>query len=187
MLTQLKDPLMQNKKFQTMPLKNKTTKTVNALNLIHIDVQFSEELGAEEINLFKSVFKKTHLQSWVNWALDPGDAHLKELAIRIVGSREGRRINKEFRAKDYATNILTFNYSEVFNVQSDLVLCAPVVLKEAVKLKVSLKEHCAHLIVHAVLHAQGYDHETNEADALMMESLESLLMMSLGFSDPYLC
>ena len=77
MLTQLKDPLMQNKKFQTMPLKNKTTKTVNALNLIDIDVQFSEELGAEEINLFKSVFKKTHLQSWVNWALDPGDAHLK--------------------------------------------------------------------------------------------------------------
>jgi len=192
MLTQLKDPRMQSKKLTTMPKKKKTHdtqnthKTLNTLNLIEIEVQFAQELSAEEVTLFKSVFKGKNLRSWVNWAIDPAAAHLKELAIRIVGAREGRRINLEFRGKDYATNILTFNYSEALNVQSDLVICAPVVLKEAVKLGVSLKEHCAHLIVHAVLHAQGYDHETNEADALMMESLESLLMMSLGFSDPYL-
>ena len=102
-----------------------------------------------------------------------------------MDDKEGLAMNRQFRGRDYATNILTFNAFETSNPQADLLICAPVVIHEAREMGVALLEHCAHLIVHATLHAQGYDHEASAAQELEMETLESVLMMSLGFKDPY--
>ena len=108
-----------------------------------------------------------------------------ELTVRIVGAEEARSLNSSFRGKDYATNVLTFDYARTPVVMADLVLCAPVVEREAQEQGKSLRAHYAHLLVHGALHAQGYDHETNERDALEMEALEVLLLGSLGFDNPY--
>ena len=108
-----------------------------------------------------------------------------ELTVRVVGAEEARSLNSSFRGKDYATNVLTFDYARTPVVMADLVLCAPVVEREAQEQGKSLRAHYAHLLVHGALHAQGYDHETNERDALEMEALEVLLLGSLGFDNPY--
>ena len=117
---------------------------------------------------------------WVRAALElPG-----EISVRIVDEDEGRRLNREFRGKDYATNVLTFDYAHEPVVTADLVLCAPVVEREAQKAGLPLEAHYAHLLVHGTLHAQGYDHET-EAEARVMEGRESELLPQLGFADPW--
>jgi probable rRNA maturation factor len=164
-------------------LKNKTL--ISFAPPLEVQVQFSNELSLDELYLLKPILRKANLRRWASWARDPLAPNLEEITLRVVGLAEGRRINREFRGKNYATNILTFNYSAVTNLQSDLVMCAPVVINESEKLRISLKEHCAHLIVHSTLHAQGYEHEVLESDALIMETLESFLMLSLGFNDPY--
>ena len=107
-----------------------------------------------------------------------------EITVRIVGLDEGRSLNHDYRKKDYATNVLTFDYAHEPVVMADLVLCAPVVEKEARDLGVSLPDHYAHLLVHGTLHAQSYDHET-DADALEMESLEAVVLAGLGVGNPY--
>ena len=106
------------------------------------------------------------------------------ITVRIVGEDEGRALNREYRHKDYATNVLTFDYSRKPVVAADLVLCAPVVRSEAEALGLPLDAHYAHLLVHGSLHAQGYDHE-NDADARVMEARETELLRALGFADPY--
>ncbi len=117
---------------------------------------------------------------WVRAALElPG-----EISVRIVDEDEGRRLNREFRGKDYATNVLTFDYAHEPVVTADLVLCAPVVEREAQEAGLPLVAHYAHLLVHGTLHAQGYDHET-EAEARVMEGRESALLPRLGFADPW--
>ncbi len=117
---------------------------------------------------------------WVRAALDaPG-----EITVRVVGADEGRALNREFRAKDYATNVLTFDYAHAPVVMADLVLCAPVVQREAVEQGLDLQAHYAHMLVHGTLHAQGFDHEL-DAQARVMEARESMLMLALGFADPY--
>jgi len=117
---------------------------------------------------------------WVRAALAcPG-----EITVRIVGAEEGRALNRDYRDKDYATNVLTFDYQHQPVVMADLILCAPVVAQEAKDQHIDVAAHYAHLLVHGTLHAQGYDHEV-EADALVMESRESELMLALGFADPY--
>ncbi len=108
-----------------------------------------------------------------------------EITVRIVGAAEGRKLNREYRRKDYATNVLTFDYARQPVVLADLVLCAPVVQREAREQGKTLEEHYAHLLVHGTLHAQGYEHETHERDAQVMEALEVLLMHSLGYANPY--
>ena len=108
-----------------------------------------------------------------------------ELTVRIVDAEEGQRLNREFRHKDYPTNVLTFDYSGAPVVAADLVLCAPVVAREAAELGKPLAEHYAHLLVHGALHAQGWDHETGEADAQAMEAHETAILARLGFADPY--
>ena len=105
--------------------------------------------------------------------------------MRIVGADEARQLNRDYRGKDYATNVLTFDYAREPVVQADLVLCAPVVAKEAEAADISLQAHYAHLLVHGTLHAQGHDHERSAADAAAMEQRESALLLALGFDDPY--
>jgi len=109
-------------------------------------------------------------------------------ALRIVDVEEGRALNRDYRGKDYATNVLTFEYGpdpETGALTGDIVLCAPVVEKEAKEQGKPLAAHYAHLTVHGMLHLQGYDHETGKADTLAMEAVESFIMQALGFPDPY--
>ena len=108
-----------------------------------------------------------------------------EITVRIVGAEEGQRLNREFRKKDYATNVLTFDYKQSPMVMADLVLCAPAVAQEAREQGKTLQAHYAHLLVHGTLHAQGWDHETSEADAQAMEAHEIEIMHKLGFKNPY--
>ena len=118
---------------------------------------------------------------WLRAAL-PGPA---QITVRIVGEAEGRTLNRDFRAKDYATNVLTFDYERAPLLLADLVLCAPVVEREAAAAGIALQAHYAHLLVHGALHALGFDHETGEADAQEMEARETQLLLALGFDDPY--
>ena len=105
--------------------------------------------------------------------------------VRIVDEEEGRALNRDYRHKDYATNVLTFDYGDEEPLSADLVLCAPVVAREAREQGRTLQAHYAHLIVHGSLHAQGWDHETSAADATAMEARETQVLARLGFDDPY--
>ena len=117
---------------------------------------------------------------WIRAALDrPG-----EITVRIVGEDEARALNLAYRAKDYPTNVLTFDYSHTPIVAADLVLCAPVLQRESRELDIPLVAHYAHMLVHGTLHAQGHDHEV-EDEARAMEARETVLMQALGFPDPY--
>lgn len=118
---------------------------------------------------------------WLRHALQ-SDA---EITVRIVDTDEGQTLNRDYRGKDYATNVLTFDYTQAPFVTADLVLCAPVVAREAQEQGKTLQAHYAHLLIHGTLHAQGYDHETNQRDALEMEALEILLLGALGYDNPY--
>jgi probable rRNA maturation factor len=108
-----------------------------------------------------------------------------EITVRIVDAEEGRALNRDYRQKDYPTNVLTFDYTTEPLVMADLVLCAPVVAHEAKEMNIPLAQHYAHLLVHGTLHAQGWDHETSEADAQAMEALETAILAGLGWPDPY--
>ncbi len=108
-----------------------------------------------------------------------------EITVRIVGEEEGRELNKAYRQKDYATNVLTFDYAQAPVVMADLVLCAPVVAQEAREQGKTLAAHYAHLLVHGALHAQGWDHETSKADAEEMEAYEVEILAGLGLRNPY--
>jgi len=118
---------------------------------------------------------------WIRHAL-AGDA---EITIRIVDAPEGQELNRSYRSKDYATNVLTFDYTTHPLVHADLVLCAPVIAREAKAQGKTLQAHYAHLIVHGTLHAQGWDHESSRADARAMEAHEVALLAALGFGNPY--
>ena len=129
----------------------------------------------------RNLLKVARVKRWMAMALkNPG-----EMSVRIVGEEEGRALNRQYRRKDYATNVLTFDYAREPVVSADLVLCGPVVEREAQEQGKSLEEHYAHLLVHGTLHAQGYDHELGEREAMEMEAAEILLLAALGYSDPY--
>ena len=128
----------------------------------------------------RAVLPRHRVRRWLTAALE----RPAELTVRIVGADEGRALNRDYRGKDYATNVLTFDYQREPTVLADLVLSAPVVEAEARQQGLDLVAHYAHLLVHGALHAQGYDHEL-EADATRMEGRESAVMHALGFRDPY--
>lgn len=107
-----------------------------------------------------------------------------QATLRFVDAKEGRALNRDFRGKDYATNVLTFVY-ETQPVLGDLVICAAVVRREAREQGKPLKAHLAHMVVHGMLHLQGYDHETGAADAARMEARERAILARFGIPDPY--
>jgi probable rRNA maturation factor len=106
------------------------------------------------------------------------------ITLRIVDEPEGRKLNKHYRGKASATNVLTFVYDDIEPLSGDIVICAPVVEREAAEQHKDLLAHYAHLAIHAVLHLQGYEHG-NDADAVKMEALETALMLKLHYPDPY--
>ncbi|MBV6474594.1 MAG: Endoribonuclease YbeY [Rhodocyclaceae bacterium] len=123
---------------------------------------------------------RAEVRRWVR-ATRPGAA---EVTVRFVDAEEGRALNAQYRGKDYATNVLTFAYARAPVLAGDLALCVPVVLEEAAAQGKAVPAHFAHLIVHGMLHLQGYDHE-NGADARIMEDKEREILARLGHADPY--
>ena len=118
---------------------------------------------------------------WARAALAGGG----QVTIRLVDTDEGRALNSEYRGKDYATNVLSFVYETEPLTVGDLVICASVVAEEAVAQRKSVEAHHAHLVVHGMLHLQGYDHE-RDREAASMERRETRILNRLGFPDPYL-
>ena len=106
------------------------------------------------------------------------------VTLRIVDEPEARELNRNYRGKDYAANVLTFVYDDAEPLSGDIVICAPVVEREAAAQRKDLLAHYAHLAIHAALHLQGHEHD-HDADAAEMEALEIALMVKLGYSDPY--
>ena len=106
------------------------------------------------------------------------------VTLRFVGKREGQTLNVLYRGKEYATNVLAFVYDAATRIEGDVVLCAPVLRHEARTQHKTLADHCAHLVVHAMLHLQGYDHNNGRA-ARAMEARETVILAALGVSDPY--
>jgi probable rRNA maturation factor len=107
-----------------------------------------------------------------------------EVTLRVVDEAEGRRLNRDFRGKDYPTNVLTFVYADGDRLAGDIVLCAPVITAEARSRHEEPQAHYAHLVVHGMLHLQGYDHE-HEDQAAAMEARETEIVTKLGYPDPY--
>lgn len=135
----------------------------------------------ENAALHRAALPRHSVARWIRHALQQ-DA---EITVRIVDPIEARALNHDYRHKDYATNILTFDYATEPVVCADLVLCADVVAQEAGTQNKSLQAHYAHLLVHGTLHAQGWDHETSEADAEAMEAQEIAILARLGIDNPY--
>ena len=123
---------------------------------------------------------RPQFRRWVKAALIQ-DA---EIVLRLVDETEGRELNHQFRHKNYATNVLTFVYNDTPPITGDIVLCAPVVSKEAQQQHKKLLAHYAHLTVHGILHLQGYDH-IEDAEAAVMEQMETQILIRLGYEDPY--
>jgi probable rRNA maturation factor len=128
----------------------------------------------------RALLPRHRVARWIRAALE-GEA---QIAVRVVGAEEGRELNRTYRRRDYATNVLTFDYERTPVVVADLVLCAPVLEAEANAARIALQAHYAHLIVHGALHAQGHDH-VRVRDARIMEARESAILRVLGFDDPY--
>jgi probable rRNA maturation factor len=150
--------------------------TPSAKNKLSLSVQYADPR-------LKETLPRTQLRRWVQAALFAP----AELTLRFVNAEEGQILNREYRNKDYATNVLTFAYTEDEDAevtQADIILCTDVLMREAQEQRISLEAHAAHLVVHGVLHAQGYDHEAEE-EAAEMEQLETEILAALGFPDPY--
>jgi probable rRNA maturation factor len=129
---------------------------------------------------FKGLPARVTLARWTAAALDR-DA---QITLRFVGQAEGRRLNRDYRRRDHATNVLTFDYARVPAIEADIVLCVPVLRREAKEQRKPLRHHVAHLVVHGLLHARGLDHE-RAASARRMESLETAILAGFGMPDPY--
>lgn len=149
-----------------------------ALNNLSLSLQFGQ---FDNLAAHRALLTRARVTKWIKHAL----AVDAEMTVRIVSEDEGRQLNAQFRKKDYATNVLTFDYQQAPTVMADLVICGPVIEREAQEQNKSLEEHYAHMLVHGTLHAQGWDHETSEEDADEMEAYETDILAELGYADPY--
>lgn len=129
---------------------------------------------------------RPQIKAWARAALNVDGARGGQITVRFVDQDEGLQLNRDYRGKNYATNVLSFPYEVEPVVCGDLVICTPVVEREAAEQNKSVETHFAHLIIHGMLHLQGYDHETGEREAQRMENHERVLLKSLGYDDPYL-
>ena len=140
---------------------------------LDLHVQWDEDAG-------EKIVDNRQLKRWASAAL----ATDAQLTFRFVGLEEGQTLNRDFRGKDYATNVLTFPYQPDNPCMADIVICMPVVIREAREQSKSLKHHLAHMLIHSTLHAQGYDHETEE-EATSMEALEVAILQRFKINNPY--
>jgi probable rRNA maturation factor len=140
---------------------------------LHASIQFA--------TIDKNLPSASQFRKWAKAALRVDT----EVTIRVVDEAEGRALNHTYRHKDYATNVLTFPLTEEPHLMGDIIICAPVVAKEAHAQQKDLMAHYAHLTVHGILHLHGYDHET-EPQAELMETLETAIVTKLGYPSPYL-
>lgn len=140
---------------------------------LHLSLQFADPRH-------RALLPRHKVRRWIRAALQAP----AQITVRIVDADEGRALNRDYRQRDYATNVLTFDYEHAPVVVADLIVCAPVVEREAAELGKPVVEHYAHMLVHGTLHAQGYDHEADD-EAEVMEARESAVMRALGFADPY--
>jgi len=138
------------------------------------------QIAVQNASTARNVPTAARIRQWARAALGV-DA---KVTIRIVGQAEGRLLNRSYRCKDYATNVLTFVFRDSAPLEGDLALCAPVITREARAQRKTVAAHYAHMIVHGLLHLQGYDHE-NDKDAALMEKRERTLLARFGYPDPY--
>jgi probable rRNA maturation factor len=129
----------------------------------------------------KPILKKTQCLKWLSPIVDKN----AEITIRIVDNDESINLNNIYRKKKYPTNVLSFLVDDEVHLIGDIVLCAPVIEKEALEQSKKLEAHYAHLIIHGALHLYGYDHE-NKKDADIMEAKEIKILTKLGYKNPYL-
>ena len=149
-----------------------------ALPHLQLSLQFARDLS--DATRHRAALPRHAVQRWLRHAL----AADGEITVRIVDAEEGQALNRDFRGKDYATNVLTFDYQHAPVVVADLVLAAGVLQREAADLGLPVADHAAHLLVHGALHAQGWDHE-DDAEAAEMEGRETAILLGLGLHDPY--
>jgi probable rRNA maturation factor len=145
-----------------------------------LDIQFASEALSQT---WSPLISKRKIGNWIKKALQQNAS----ITVRFVGNAESKKLNATYRHKDYATNILTFPYdidSNGNSLNADLVICLPVLKKEALAQKKSIEQHLIHLIIHGTLHAQGFDHE-DEIEAEAMEALEINILKSLKQGNPY--
>lgn len=137
-------------------------------------------LSTQQMSKFPQLPAKKTMERWMKAAIERDTA----VTVRFVDEEEGRMLNNTYRHKDYATNVLTFDYTKEPEVTADIVICVPVLERQAIEQNKTFKAHLAHLLIHAVLHAHGYDH-LNEEEAEVMEARETELMLGLRFPNPY--
>jgi probable rRNA maturation factor len=150
------------------------------------------ELEIQRATISKKTPDDEQFQHWIN-AVPAKPDHISEITIRIVDEEEARRVNRDFRNKDYATNVLSFRADLPENLPAeirqcqlgDILICAPVVVRESLEQQRPEADHWAHLTIHGVLHLLGHDHE-QPGEAAVMESLETEILQKLGVSDPYM-
>jgi probable rRNA maturation factor len=157
-----------------LPRKNAKKSTLTTRNPLSLSFDVHFETGAAELP------RRPTLRRWLQMAQERD----LTVTLRFVDQREGRRLNARFRGREYATNVLTFVYDDVDPLAGDIVLCVPVLAREASSQGKTLRAHCAHLVIHGMLHLQGYDHQ-RRADAARMEARETALLRALRYSDPY--
>lgn len=151
------------------------------------ELSLAVQYGAKEPRL-----PRWRLRRWAQRALDAAaldgliDFERAELSLRLVGQVEGRKLNFAYREKDYATNVLTFEYGTdpEGTARGDIVICVPVLVKESKEQGKNFLDHAAHLTIHGVLHALGYDH-IKARDARRMEALETTILAAMRIQDPY--
>lgn len=144
-------------------------------------------INIQNVSEFDSIPENELITNWATQALDQ-EHQEAEITLRVVDIEEGLELNKEWRKKDSATNVLSFPVGEVIeqapNLLGDIVICAPIVEQEAKQQGKSSEAHWAHLIIHGILHLQGYDHESEE-EANVMETKEIQVLKKIGYANPY--